>query len=277
MTLINGSPQEEIELSDRGFQYGDGLFETIAVKNGHPCFIDRHLTRLNAGCRRLLIPEVASTLLHSEALSLCKNLNSAVLKIIITRGSGGRGYRQPETIIPTRVLSIHPHPNYPSSYKAQGVTVRFCETRLGLNPALAGIKHLNRLEQVLGRAEWSSLNIQEGIMLDLNGHVIEGTMTNLFYVKNNTLFTSPVLYSGIAGIMREIIMELASSHGYALCIQNFKEHELLSADEAFLCNSIIGIWPIKSINSTRFEIGLITRQLQYMLSKYEHEDINAHL
>ena len=277
MTLVNGSPQEEIELSDRGFQYGDGLFETIAVKNGHPCFIDRHLTRLNAGCRRLLIPAHDHALLHGEALSLCKNFHSAVVKIIITRGSGGRGYRQPETINPTRVLSIHPYPSYPSSYKAHGIAVRLCETRLGLNPTLAGIKHLNRLEQVLARAEWSNLNIQEGIMLDLNDHVIEGTMTNIFYVKNHTLYTSPLHYSGVAGIMRDIIIEIANSHGYALCVQNFKERELLSADEAFVCNSIIGIWPIKSINSTQFEIGLITRQLQYMLSKYEHEDINANL
>ena len=277
MTLVNGFPQDTLELSDRGLQYGDGLFETIAIKKGHPCFINRHLDRLNEGCRRLLIPEYCSKLIYNEAISISKGLNNAVLKIIITRGSGGRGYRQPEPIHPNRILSTHPFPKYSTAFKEQGVSVRFCETRLGLNPSLARIKHLNRLEQVLARAEWSNLNIQEGIMLDLNNHVIEGTMTNLFYIKNNTLFTPPLLYSGVAGIMRQIVIELAQTNGYTLVLDNFTEKELLSADEAFLCNSIIGIWPINSINSTSLQIGLITRQLQFMISRYEHEEIIPNL
>lgn len=273
MTLVNGSPQEHIELTDRGFQYGDGLFETIAIKKGNPCFLDRHIERLNKGCQKLQIPEPCFKLLRSEALLLSKGLDNAILKIIITRGTGGRGYRQPEIIKPSRVLSIHPFPNHPTSFKEQGVSVRLCETRLGINPSLAGIKHLNRLEQVLGRAEWSDLNIQEGIMQDVNGYVIEGTMTNLFYVKNNTLFTSSLLYSGIAGIMRGIIMELAIAHSYSLITTDFKENDLLTADEVFLCNSIIGIWPIKAINTARFNVGKMTRLLQYRLSEYEQKDI----
>ncbi len=277
MSLVNGFPQDTIELSDRGLQYGDGLFETIAIKKGHPCFLNRHLARLNEGCRRLLLPEYCSTVLYNEAISMSKGLENAVLKIIITRGSGGRGYRQPEMINPNRILSTHPFPNYSSTYKEQGVCVRLCETRLGLNPTLARIKHLNRLEQVLARAEWSNLNFQEGIMLDLNDHVIEGTMTNLFYTKNNKLFTAPLQYSGVAGIMREIIIELARTHGYTVILENFNLSDLLSADEAFVCNSIIGIWPINSINSTSLEIGLITRQLQYMISRYEYEDIISNL
>ena len=273
MTLVNGLPQEHIELSDRGFQYGDGLFETIAIKKGNPCFLDRHIERLNKGCQTLKIPEPCFKLLRNEAMLLAKDLDSAILKIIITRGSGGRGYRQPENIKPNRVLSIHPFPSYPKSFKEQGVSARFCETRLGINPSLAGIKHLNRLEQVLGRAEWSDANIQEGIMQDLNGYVIEGTMTNLFYVKNNTLFTSRLVYSGVAGIMRGIIIELAIEHNYSLIMKDFKENDLLTADEVFFCNSIIGIWPVKIINNTHFDVGMMTRQLQYELSKYEQKYI----
>ncbi len=273
MALVNGSIQELIELSDRGFQYGDGLFETIAIKKGIPCFFERHLERLHNSCLKLQIPTPCSKLLNSETFSLAKDLDNAILKIIVTRGTGGRGYRQPEAIKPNRILSIHPFPSYATSYKEQGVTARFCETRLGLSPSLSGIKHLNRLEQVLARAEWSDINIQEGIMQDLNGHIIEGTMTNLFYVKNNMIFTSPLLYSGVAGIMRGIIMELAIAHGYSLTVRDYKEYDLLTADEAFLCNSIIGIWPINSINTTRFGIGMMTRKLQYLLSEYEQKDI----
>ena len=271
MMLVNGECREHIEISDRGFQYGDGLFETIAVINGQPVFFDRHMDRLNAGCRRLYIPFPGTELLTLEAQNLCQHSSKAVLKLIITRGSGGRGYRQPDVIQPTRVLSLHPFPDYPDTYKEQGITARFCDTRLGLNPALAGIKHLNRLEQILARAEWTDPDIQEGIMLDMNEHVIEGTMTNLFYIKNNTLYTSSLMLSGVAGIMRSIIMAMSSEHGLSAIEHTFTKDELLSADEVFVCNSIIGIWPIKQIATTYFPVGVITRQLQIWLAQFQNE------
>lgn len=269
MTLINGESKEHIEISDRGFQYGDGLFETIEVRNGQPVFLERHLDRLNSGCRRLFIPPLDHELLSIEAKEQCKHSEQAVLKIIITRGSGGRGYRQPNVIQPTRVLSLHPFPDYPDAYKEQGIVARFCHTRLGLNPVLAGIKHLNRLEQVLARAEWNDPEIQEGLMLDINDHVIEGTMTNLFYFKNNTLYTSLIELAGVAGIMRSIIIGLASNHDIPLIEHTFTKDELLSADEIFICNSIIGIWPIKQIANTHFPVNLKTRQIQIWLDRYK--------
>ncbi len=265
MMLVNGEYREQIEITDRGFQYGDGLFETIAVNDGQAVFLDRHLARLAAGCRRLYIPYPGAELLTLEAQKLSGQSGKSVLKLILTRGSGGRGYRQPDPIQTTRVLSLHPYPDYPDRYKEQGICARFCDTRLGLNPALAGIKHLNRLEQVLARAEWLDPDIQEGIMLDINAHVIEGTMTNLFYVKNNTLYTAPLALSGVAGIIRGIILALCLSHNLAVIEHYFSKDELLSANEVFVCNSIIGIWPIKQIANTAFPVGAITRQLQTLL------------
>lgn len=269
MILVNGECRGHIEISDRGFQYGDGLFETIAVTDGRPVFLDRHLDRLKAGCRRLYIPFPCAELLTLEAQELSRHSSKAVLKLIITRGSGGRGYRQPDVIQTTRVVSLHPFPDYPGIYKEQGITTRFCATRLGLNPALAGIKHLNRLEQVLARAEWTDPAIQEGIMLDINDHVIEGTMTNLFYVKNNTLYTPALVQSGVAGIVRGIIMAPSSDHGLSAIERTFTKDELLSADEVFVCNSIIGIWPVKQIATACFPVGLMTRRLQTWLSQNE--------
>ena len=266
MMLVNGDYREHIEVSDRGFQYGDGLFETIAVTDGQALFLDRHLARLNAGCRRLYLPFPGAELLTSEIQKLSAPSGKAVLKLILTRGSGGRGYRQPEVIQTTRVLSLHPYPDYPDSYKEQGISARFCDTRLGLNPALAGIKHLNRLEQVLARAEWTDPAIQEGIMLDMNDHVIEGTMTNLFYIKNNVLYTSSLTLAGVAGIIRGIIMTLCADHGLAVIERNFTQDELLAADEVFVCNSIIGIWPVRQIATTCFPVGARTRQLQIWLA-----------
>ncbi|MFA5920357.1 MAG: aminodeoxychorismate lyase [Methylococcaceae bacterium] len=271
MMLVNGEYKEHIEISDRGFQYGDGLFETIAVTDGQPVFLDRHLDRLKAGCRRLYIPFPGTGLLIQEAQKLCRHSSKAVLKLILTRGSGGRGYRQPDVIQTTRVLSLYPFPDYPDIYKEQGIVVRFCNTRLGLNPALAGIKHLNRLEQILARAEWTDSGIQEGIMLDSNDHVIEGTMTNLFYIRNNTLYTSLLIQSGVAGIMRSIIMMISSGHGLSVMEHTFTKDELLLADEVFVCNSIIGIWPIRRIANTFFPVGLLTRQIQIWLAQFKNE------
>lgn len=274
MILINGESKEHIEISDRGFQYGDGLFETIEVRDGLAVFLERHLERLNSGCQRLGIPFPGMDLLSLETSELSRRStpNRAVLKIIITRGSGGRGYRQPDVIQPTRVLSLHPYPDYPDVYPEQGIVARFCTTRLGLNPALAGIKHLNRLEQVMARSEWNDASIQEGLMLDANDHVIEGTMTNLFYIKNSGLYTAPLTQSGVAGIIRRIIMTLASDHGLSVIEHEFTKDELLSADELFVCNSIIGIWPIRQIEVAQFSVGPITQSIQSWLNRFTSDD-----
>ncbi|WP_333874895.1 aminodeoxychorismate lyase [Methylobacter sp.] len=273
MILINGESREHIEIADRGFQYGDGLFETIEVRNGQAVFLERHLERLNAGCQRLFIPFQDTELLRFEAGELCRrwalgiHSRQAVLKIIITRGSGGRGYRQPDVIRPTRVLSLHPYPDYPEIYREQGIVARICATRLGLNSTLAGIKHLNRLEQVMARAEWNNSAIQEGLMLDVNDHVIEGTMTNLFYIKNNSLYTAVLAQSGVAGIMRGMIMRISADHGLSIIEHVFTTDELFSADEVFVCNSIIGIWPVKQIDTTHFSVGPITKSIQTQMDR----------
>lgn len=273
MILVNGEYKDQIDLSDRGFQYGDGLFETIAVRDGKPVCFDRHLARLKAGCERLFIPFPDTELLTFEAHQLSLQAADSVLKIILTRGSGGRGYRQPEVINTTRALSLHPFPEYSLSYKEQGIVTRFCNTRLGINPALAGIKHLNRLEQVMARAEWSDPSIQEGIMLDVNDHVIEGTMTNLFYVKNNRLYTSSLDQAGIAGIIRGVIIQIVAETGYPVIEHKFTKEQLLSADELFLTNSIIEIWPVRQVDSTFYRKGLITEKVQTMLNEFYNRTI----
>ncbi len=274
MILINGERKEHIEVSDRGFQYGDGLFETIEVRDGQAVFLQSHLERLESGCQRLYIPFPGTRLLSLEVKELCRQWHSprAVLKIIVTRGSGGRGYRQPDVIQATRVLSLHPYPDYPENYREQGIVARFCTARLGLNPILAGMKHLNRLEQVMARSEWNDQAIQEGLMLDVNDHVIEGTMTNLFYINNGCLYTAALLQSGVAGIMRSIIMTLSANHGLSVIEHTFTKDELLSADEVFVCNSIIGIWPIRQIETVRFSVGPVTHSILHWLNTFTGAD-----
>jgi 4-amino-4-deoxychorismate lyase len=271
MILINGQENNQINVSDRGLQYGDGLFETIEVLQGKPVFFKEHLQRLTGGCVRLKFPPPDINQLYREVEQVCAHADNAVLKIIVTRGQGGRGYRQPDTIQPTRIISLHPFPDYPASYRQQGVAAIFCQTRLGINTSLAGIKHLNRLEQVLARAELSDQDIQEGIMLDNNDHVIEGTMSNLFYVKNSNIYTSPIVLAGVAGVMREIIIKIIREIGHKLTVQNYGKAELLNADECFFCNALIGIWPIRQIEQTSFTKGSISTRLQGAIEELKQQ------
>ncbi|MDD5214649.1 MAG: aminodeoxychorismate lyase [Methylococcales bacterium] len=266
--LVNGKQQDTIAIMDRGFQYGDGLFETIEVRENIPIFLEKHLQRLSNDSQRLYLPKLDLALLRSEIAQLCQNSGNAVLKIIITRGTGGRGYRQPDEIQPTRILSMHPFPDYPQSYYTDGIVTRVCNTRLGLNPALAGMKHLNRLEQVLARAEWNDGAIHEGIMLDFDGRVIEGTMTNLFYAKNGELFTAKLNLCGIAGILRGWIFEQMPVIEHDFYLKNLQQ-----ADEIFVCNSVMGICGVRELENKSYKLGEITKKLQFILENEKQKQV----
>ena len=243
--LINGEPTDQIPALDRGTQYGDGLFETIAVIDGQPCLWERHIQRLYAGCKRLSIvaPEPAELL--AEAQVLINGQQRCVLKIAVTRGVGGRGYRPPEKTQPSRIISCSPWPDYPKEYWEKGVAIRLCSTCLGINPALAQLKHLNRLEQVLARSEWNDPAIFEGLMLDSDGRVVEGTISNLFLMKNGTLITPDLKRCGVAGIMRELIIELAVALNIPLKIEDVGLDDVRHAEAMFISNSLIGILPVR--------------------------------
>ncbi len=246
--LINGEAGDRIDVLDRGLQYGDGLFETLRVRAGRPCLWAAHLARLRRGCERLGIAMPAEARLRDEAGRLCAGLDDGVLKIVLTRGPGGRGYRPPRDARPTRLLAVFPAPDYPPQYAQAGVAARLCDTRLGLNPALAGLKHLNRLEQVLARAEWDEPGIAEGLMLDIEGNVIEGTMSNLFMVRAGRLCTPGLSRCGVAGVMRARVMAEAGAQGIPVEEGRIGLRDLAAADELFLTNSVIGVWPVRRLD-----------------------------
>lgn len=260
--LIDGKDSDQIAADDRGLLYGDGLFETLAVHSGEPQLWTRHMARLARGCVRLGIEPPSVDLLQVEARALCAGSARAVLKIIVTRGSGGRGYRPPAPALPRRILSLHPWPDHPAHWSQQGVSVRLCDTPLGANPRLAGLKHLNRLEQVLARAEWDDPDIAEGLMLDAAGGLIEGTMSNLFLVRDGRLRTPALERCGVAGVMRARVLELAAQGGIASEVSELGLTDLQGADEVFVCNSVIGIWPVRRVQSMEFTPGPVTRFLQ---------------
>jgi 4-amino-4-deoxychorismate lyase len=261
MILVNGTVGDSIHILDRGLQYGDGLFETIAVMDGHLEFWSLHLDRLQQGCKRLGISAPDPILLQEEAAMVCENVQRGVLKILITRGIGGRGYRPPQAAPPTRILSVHDWPPFRSANYEHGIRLRICATRLAPNPVLAGLKHLNRLEQVLARSEWDDPDIAEGVMLSTDEEVISGTMTNLFVVTNGTLRTPDLGRCGIEGVTRRRILELAVRADLAHVVCVMRIDDILKADEVFVCNSLMGIVPVRRLEQHEYGIGPLTRTI----------------
>jgi 4-amino-4-deoxychorismate lyase len=268
---INGIAADCVDAADRGLLYGDGLFETMAVHKGRVSSWSRHMSRLLAGCERLGFPAVDTVQLAHEADELLAGTGRGVLKVIVTRGSGGRGYRLPEKVVPRRILQLHPWPDFPPAAREAGVAVRLCATRLCHNPQLAGIKHLNRLEQVLARREWDEPQIGEGLLLDVDGRLVEGTMSNLFLVREQLLLTPDLRRCGVAGIMRSIILEQAERRSLRAEIRALDSADLLAADEVFLCNSLIGIWPVRAVDGRPYHKGAVTIRLQQLLQAEEDD------
>jgi len=254
MMLINGVATNELLATDRAVQYGDGLFETIAIFKGEPRAWHRHMRRLFSGCAKLGIPQPDTTLLEAEVRQLYKDCGQGqerlVLKIIISRGSGGRGYR-PDTkslpATPTRILSLYPWPEHTYEWYNLGVRLHICETRLSCNPALAGVKHLNRIENILASSEWQDNDVAEGLMCNMEGDVIEGTMTNIFAVVDGGLQTPMLKQCGISGTMRARVIEAAVELGIGVDECRMSLDELYKADEVFVCNSIINIVPVRQL------------------------------
>jgi 4-amino-4-deoxychorismate lyase len=268
MFLINGELNETLSAQDRGLHYGDGVFETIAVNKGNLLCWDKHYERLQLGCQILDFACPAKELLQNEAQQVISDAKE-VLKIILTRGAGGRGYNPPKQITPTRIVANYPWPDYSDKQVKEGVKVRICDFRLGFNPKLAGIKHLNRLEQVLARNEWTDMGIAEGLMLDQNDNIIEGTMSNIFMVQGNKLITPDLSQCGIDGIIRQYIIELAPELDMHIEIRTVKQDELFSAEELFLCNSTFGLWPVRELEGKQINQGPYATKIRKALIKNE--------
>ncbi len=265
--LINGSPSDQVSIYDRGLQYGDGVFRTMRVHAGHILHWQRHYQKLQQDSAALGITCPQSALLSDELQRLIQQQPEGVAKIILTRGlQTARGYALPSYIIPTRIVSIMLAPNYPDHFYSRGIKLRVCELRLGHQPRLAGIKHLNRLENVLAAAEWSDADIAEGVLLDTAGNVIAGTRSNLFMVRDGVLLTPDLSRCGVAGVQRDRVMEWAIKHGVPCHIERFGLPELLAADEMFLVNSVIGLWPVRELQGRPFRLYPMSMQIQKWLN-----------
>jgi 4-amino-4-deoxychorismate lyase len=255
---VNGNADARIAADDRGLLYGDGLFETILFIDGVAPLWRRHMQRLLHGCERLLLspPDIAT--LAREAAEVIKDMPRAVVRITLTRGCSARGYVPLQNPECTRVVAAFAPPSIAPDWCARGIRVRFADLTLTSQPRLAGIKHLNRLEQVLARAEWSDPEIVEALLFDMEDHAICATAANLFVAHNGRLSTPALDRCGVAGVARaEVLDALPQTR-----VRHIGRDELMQSDEIFLCSSVRGILPVRELPGRTLEAGPFARVMQ---------------
>ena len=265
----DGLKVDAISIDDRGLQYGDGLFETIAIRDGKPRLWALHSERLQSGCRRLGIKLPSTDELLHELTSAVKAEGKvgedALLKIIVTRGQGERGYAPPLNAGATVLFGVFARTSHAMELYQQGVAVQFCNARHASQPQTAGIKLLSCLDQVRARAELHDPDIAEGLMLDQDGSVVSGTMSNLFIVRDSNLITPEITNCGVSGVMRQHIQALAATRDVPFEVDRISPEAVRTADEIFLCNSQFGIWPVSICGEARIDDWPITRMINAML------------
>lgn len=258
MMLVNGQPQDAVAALDRGLLYGDGLFETIRFVGAAAPLWPRHMQRLARGCERLRLPMPDPALLWREAQTVRGDMAQAVLRITLTRGVGERGYAMPAAPQATRIVAAFPMPALEAAAYRDGVRLHLCETRLAEQPRLAGIKHLNRLEQVLARAEWSDPVLAEGLLCDLRGNAISATAANLFAVIDGVPATPALERCGVAGVLRAELLEALPR----VEVRDLPLAECLAASELFLSSGVRGILPVQAVADKVFAPGPVARAMQ---------------
>jgi len=262
--LVDGEISDQVSAADRGLLYGDGLFETITVLGGQPRFWQGHMDRLNAGCEQMGLPLTPQAVLLRELKTVCAGRPDCTVRIIITRGTSGQGYAPGNPEQSNRIVSAHARPGSEENYSTFGIRARLCNLRLGIQPALAGMNHLNRLEQVTASAEPNDSRIQEGVLLDREDHVISAISSNIFLVYSGRLLTPRLDRCGVRGVMRSAILNAFRPR----CEQRRLLLDMLpEAHEVFVCNSVHGVLPVTRIDNWEYEIGTVTREVQEWLDQ----------
>lgn len=243
LVLVDGVADNALSVRDRGLSYGDGVFETMALQNGAVLALSQHLHRFRRGAEVLGIQPFPEKQLLNDVARLAQ-FDNGVIKLLLTRGDGGSGYMPVADSMPRRIASASPWMEGPGLDSGR---VCLCKTRLGRSPSLAGLKHLNRLEQVLASREIPDDSYLDGLMMDEEGHVIEGIKSNLFAVKGRELLTPDLTMCGVRGVVRAAILMLAADLGLKLTIKPLRLDDLFGSDELFLTNSLIGVRSVTSL------------------------------
>lgn len=268
MILINGVERDTIDARDRGLMYGDGVFRTLPLRNRQAVCWQRQYAKLAADCAALSLSCPERHDLENDFMRIAATEPDCAVKIVVTRGAGARGYALPSAPIPNRLVMSSPLAAH-SAVRERGINVRLCQTRVILQARLAGVKHLNRLDSVLARSEWDDPDIAEGLMLDPDDNIVQGTMANVFMAERGMLVTPVLNNAGVAGVQRERVLELARTRGLAASVEVISLQRLLAASEVFLTNSLIGLWPVARIDRRAVGVGPLARTIQQWLADDE--------
>lgn len=255
MFLINGHEQDTLLASDRATQFGDGCFTTARIAAGEVSLLQAHLCRLQRACERLMIPFTQWDRLKDEMRQLAAGKADGVLKVIISRGSGGRGYSGASCQHPVRILSTSPYPAHYARWRRDGITLALSPVRLGRNPLLAGIKHLNRLEQILIRAHLEQTDADEALVLDSEGVLTECCAANIFWRRGSDVFTPRLDQAGVDGIMRQFCLQQLAHSDFRAHEVNATEEALFAADEVIICNALMPVVPVRACGQQRWLPG----------------------
>lgn len=250
--LVNGVQQNYIDIENRGIAYGDGLFTTAKIINGDIHHLSAHIERLTFGCQKLGITPPSPHELRKQLVSIAKNYSLSVLKVMIVASSGGRGYARSKSNSHDLIIMIHDYPKHYDELIHTGIKVGISEQKIGINPMLGGLKHLNRLEQVLLRQELSTRDEDDLLVANINNEVIEATSANLFFFLNDNLYTPNVSQSGVNGIMRQVILQ----HYPDTIVKSVSFNEIAKAQGMFICNCVMGIMPIANVNGRVLPLAL---------------------
>lgn len=259
----NGAPTDRLPLTARGLHYGDGVFRTLAVAAGRVLDLDAQLDTLARDAAAIDLhppPDLALQLQQAAA-----GAGDAVLKLILMRSGQGRGYR-PTTTVADSLLLRYEVPVFDPACWTQGIRAVRSPVTMAAQPRLAGIKHLNRLEQVLASRDWPE-GVDEALLGDERGAPICGTRSNLFWVSRGIVHTPALDRCGVAGMMRAKILAACEARGLALRVGAHPWSALHAADEAFVCNSLIGIWPLRALDARSWPApGPVTADLMQALA-----------
>ena len=242
-SLVNGAVADSIPLGDRGLSFGDSVFTTMKVLSGKIELLEAHLLRLIRDSQALHFPSMSSELIRADLRALpIEEMDSGTIRFTLTRGSGPRGYKIPDQAEPRRIAQWFP--GSASKPPESGINLRVCTTRLSSQPLTAGLKHGNRLEQVLARSEWDDREVFEGLMLDQGNRIIEGTCSNFFIIDKQRLITPKLMDCGVKGVMRDLVIKVAQALGFAVEQADLTLDSLATMNSGFICNALIGIVPV---------------------------------
>ena len=274
--FVNYTSEMSISPADRGLAYGDGVFETLHATPGYFFNLNNHLSRLYLGLEKLGMAFDAKDktrlerFLQQHILPLIQH--DQVVKIMISRGVGGRGYAPPEHATHTVAIGLLDFPDYQVAQHS-GVAIDVSPIPLSSNPYLAGIKHLNRLEQVMAKQHLGR-DFFEALMFNASGQLIEAIQSNVFWFKNEELFTPLIEQSGVKGTFRQSILDLVLAKNlYPVQEGRYSLEEVLGADEIFLSNSLMKIVPVIRVQQKVFTIGTNTLNLQRLMQAKEMHGI----